>query len=160
MKVRPSIGLAHDTFQAATQLLQKHPSAGPKSTGGLLQPAQKDGLGPSGYKFDTCMLLPWLPKKFIFGIPCSCTIRRNSLPSPRGKCSGKSAPSLPKCPFAAIAQLLVNAEHYGRAGANPRVCMGMRSIATYIYTSFKKTQPYLVILYMYNITISEKHIAQ
>ena len=39
--------------------------------------------------------------KFIFGIPCSCTIRRNSLPSPRGKCSGKSAPSLPKCPFAA-----------------------------------------------------------
>ena len=42
-------------------------------------------------------------KKFIFGIPCSCTIRRNSLPSPRGKCSGKSAPSLPKCPFAAIA---------------------------------------------------------
>ena len=32
--------------------------------------------------------------------------------------------------------LLVNAEHYGRAGANPRV---------WEYTSFKKTQPYLVI---------------
>ena len=35
IKVRPSIGLAHDSFQAATQLLQKHPSAGPESTGGL-----------------------------------------------------------------------------------------------------------------------------
>ena len=47
--------------------------------------------------------------------------------------------------------ILVNAEHYGRAGANPRVYMGMRSIATYVLSpSFKKTQPYLVI-YMYNI---------
>ena len=46
--------------------------------------------------------------------------------------------------------LLVNAEHYGRAGANPKeygneihchVCI--------LAPSFKKTQPYLVI-YMYN----------
>ena len=34
-------------------------------------------------------------------------------------------------------------------------------IHCHVYTSFKKTQPYLVIYnVMYNITISEKHIAQ
>ena len=38
VKVGPSIGLTHDSFQAATQLLQKHLSAGPESTLGPKAP--------------------------------------------------------------------------------------------------------------------------
>ena len=70
--------------------------------------------------------------------------------------------------------ILVNAEHYGRAGANPKEYGNEIHCHVYTFAKFQvKTQPYLhvviiiyytctIILYhrYYEYTISEKNIAQ
>ena len=62
--------------------------------------------------------------------------------------------------FGYLKIILVTADHYGRAGANPRVRLeyGNEIHCTYILSpSFKKTQSYLVIVSISENTLLSRH---